>query len=111
MYLRLLTTSSCANELIDGPEEFLVYENTTACWPSIEAGDERAMLVDTLTYLPDDILTKVDRASMSVSLEVRTPFLDEDLYRFAWRLPWCLPASGRRRKSVLREVMQQTRTE
>ena len=47
---------------------------------------ERAMLIDTLTYLPGDLLTKVDRASMAVSLEVRAPFLDPDLFQFAWSL-------------------------
>ena len=48
---------------------------------------EHAMLADTTMYLPDDLLTKVDRASMAVGLEVRVPMLDPELFKFAWS-PW-----------------------
>ncbi|MDA3012870.1 MAG: asparagine synthase (glutamine-hydrolyzing), partial [Actinomycetota bacterium] len=63
------------------------------------------MLHDTLHYLPEDLLTKVDRASMSVGLEVRAPFLDPDLFRFAHTLPSNMQMNRRRGKLVLRGVL------
>lgn len=66
---------------------------------------ERMMLWDTLLYLPNDILTKVDIATMSVALEARAPFLDHRLFEFAWRLPLRLKVNRGTGKSLLRKVL------
>ena len=65
----------------------------------------RAMLVDTANYMPDDVLVKVDRAAMAVALETRTPYLERDLYRFAWRLPAEMRAGAGVGKRLLREMV------
>jgi asparagine synthase (glutamine-hydrolysing) len=64
----------------------------------------RMQLLDTLTYLPDNNLTKVDRASMSTSLEVRVPLLDEEVVEFAFRLPRGARIEGES-KAALRAVL------
>ncbi|MCC6591196.1 MAG: asparagine synthase (glutamine-hydrolyzing) [Bryobacterales bacterium] len=63
------------------------------------------MLADTMTYLPDDILVKVDRATMAVSLESRAPFLDPDLFRFVWTLPEEWLTRNNKGKLILRDVL------
>lgn len=66
---------------------------------------EQMMQLDSITYLPENILTKVDRASMAASLEVRCPLLDADVIDFAWRLPMDFKMRGDQGKWLLRQLL------
>lgn len=66
----------------------------------------RAQYLDLKTYLPSDILTKVDRASMSVSLEVRPPLLDHELIEFVFKLPSALRFKNEEKKYLLKKTMK-----
>jgi asparagine synthase (glutamine-hydrolysing) len=103
-YLRLLSQCPDPAALTHGLREHPI----TIEWPDkgAEVGKlERMQLFDTAAYLPDDILQKVDRASMAVSLEVRPPLLDHRIVEFAWTLPEHLRIRHGETKWVLRRVL------
>lgn len=104
IYARALSHWTPSEIVLGANEPLTVMQclQDTAWLPCIE---ERMMLTDLLNYLPDDILTKVDRASMAVSLEARVPILDHRVVEFAWKLPLHFKIRNGVSKWALRQVL------
>jgi asparagine synthase (glutamine-hydrolysing) len=75
------------------------------CWPEFNDVREFAMFVDQALYLPDDILTKIDRAAMAVALETRVPLLDHRLVEASWQLPFSLKVRNGETKWIMRQIL------
>lgn len=91
--------------LVPGAREPMTLLSNADTWPALADFRETMMYLDTRSYLPGDILTKVDRATMAVSLEARVPFLDHTLMEFAWSLPMHMKLRDGQTKWALRQVL------
>lgn len=105
LYLGLMSHWDDPSNLVVGGHEPVTKLNGAPPLLTGLGNTQRMMALDTITYLPDDILVKVDRASMGVSLEGRVPFLDHRVVEFAWSLPHAMKVREGVSKWVLREVL------
>jgi asparagine synthase (glutamine-hydrolysing) len=107
MYRGFVSHWQNPTSVVLGSSEQLTALTDSSRWADVPF-TQRMMYMDMISYLPDDILVKVDRASMGVSLEARVPFLDDHrVVEFAWKLPLSMKLRGKQSKWLLRQVLYQ----
>ena len=104
-YRDLVSHAKNPSALVLGSQEPDTILSRSDWLPPLSGLREKMMYLDQMTYLPDDILTKVDRASMAVSLEARVPLLDHRVVEFAWRVPMKYKYRDGQGKWLLRQVL------
>ena len=104
-YKRMVTHWGNADEVVFDSKENGSYFKEFKGLSSRYCYQENLMALDSLTYLSDDILVKVDRAAMANSLETRVPFLNDELFEFVWSLPFHLKIKDGSSKWILKELL------
>jgi asparagine synthase (glutamine-hydrolysing) len=105
MYRDLVSHWKHPERIVLGASEYITPLTDNNLQRAIPDYTHLMMYLDLTTYLPGDILTKVDRASMGTSLESRVPLLDHRLVEFAWKLPLSMKIKGNQGKWILRQVL------
>ncbi|HYF48424.1 MAG TPA: asparagine synthase (glutamine-hydrolyzing) [Planctomycetota bacterium] len=105
LYKGLMSHWKHPTELVPGSQEPPTALTDEKQWPAAPDILQRMMYLDMVSYLPDDILAKVDRAAMGVSLETRVPLLDYRIVEFAWRVPLSMKRREGKAKWLLRQVL------
>ncbi len=104
-YLSLVSYWEGAESLVRGAGPTASVASRSFEWPELGGITEQMLWLDLVGYLPDDILTKLDRAAMATSLETRVPFLDRSVFELAWRLPLSAKLRDGQTKWLLRQVL------
>ena len=105
MYRNLVSHWNKPDSIVLGSKEPKTPLSDSSILPNLFDVEQRMMFLDAVTYLSDDILTKVDRAAMAVSLETRVPILDHRVVEFAWRLPLNMKIKNGQGKWILRQLL------
>jgi len=104
-YLSLVSYWGDAESMVLGAGPSASMASRPSEWPALDGITEQMLWLDVVSYLPDDILTKLDRAAMATSLETRVPFLDRAVFDVAWRLPMSVKLHDGVTKWILRQVL------
>ncbi|BAZ86760.1 asparagine synthase (glutamine-hydrolyzing) [Dolichospermum compactum] len=105
MYAGLVSHLKESEKVVIGSSELSTVVSDCNFGSSLPNFTERMMYWDLINYLPGDILVKLDRATMGVSLEGRIPFLDHRVVEFAWQIPLSMKIRGNKGKWLLRQVL------
>jgi len=105
IFINVLKSSEETKDLVLGSKEPNFILNEKEHWPKFDEFEHQMMYLDSVTYLPNDILVKVDRAAMGVSLETRVPFLDPRVTEFAWGLPLNMKIRDGKGKWILTQLL------
>lgn len=105
VYNELISHWKTPSSIVLNATEPLTVITDRSQWANLDDFTLTMMYLDMVSYLPDDIMVKVDRAAMGVSLETRAPFLDHRVVEFAWELPLSFKIRNRQGKWILRQVL------
>ena len=105
LYRSFVTEWNHTSELVLNSQEKHSFLDLEDQWPSLSSFEEKMMYLDAKTYLPDDIMVKVDKASMSQSLETRAPFLDKNVIELSSRTPLSYKIHGGSGKLILKDIL------
>jgi asparagine synthase (glutamine-hydrolysing) len=105
-YRQLVSLWKSPAGVVIGASEPHTFLDDKSRWPRTDSFEHWMMAMDTQTYLPNDILVKVDRAAMANSLETRVPFLDHRVVELAWRLPLSMKIRNGEGKWIVRQILK-----